>query len=411
MAQNKIIKYNKLELFLKSANKKDIPNLIFIHGEQYLLKQALNLISLFLLGETRDKFALETLEGGSVTMGGIIEQVSTFSFFLSRKVVLVKNIPLFQTSAKGGEIIFSQSELDHFMDFIDKGIPENHYLILTTNSADKRKKVFKAIGKRALIIDCQVAAGSRKADVDEQRAVFQAVARGILLKENKILDTKAFILLVELTGFDLELFARNLEKLIMFVGSNPNITNADVNAVISRDKTDPIFNLTNALMEKDGKKSIFYFNSLLNKGFHILQLLKSFENQIRKLILVKSCTLEISDHKPINIKQMNFNAFKLKVLPKIVEYDKVTKQAYQESEKYFKSKDSKKKSKQNDLLLAPNPKNAYPVFIIFQKAAKFSQIELSQALIFLSDVDYKMKTSSFEAKAALENFIINICGV
>ncbi|MCP4671920.1 MAG: DNA polymerase III subunit delta, partial [Desulfobacula sp.] len=259
MAQNKVIKYNKLELFLNSAGNSDIPNLIFIHGEQYLLKQALNLISSFLLGKEQDKFALETLEGGSVAMGEIMEQVSTFSFFLSRKIVVVKNIPLFQTSAKGGEIIFSQSELDHFMDFIEKGIPQNHYLILTTNSADKRKKVFKAISKTALIIDCKVATGSRKADVDEQRAVFQTVARKILSKENKVLDPKAFISLVELTGFNLELFSRNLEKLIIYAGSNPNITNADVNAVINRDKTDPVFNLTNALMEKDIKKTVFYF--------------------------------------------------------------------------------------------------------------------------------------------------------
>jgi len=409
MAQNKSIKHNKLELFLNSSNNTDIPNLIFIHGEQYLLKQALDLISSFLLGKDHDKFALETLEGGSVTMGEIIEQVSTFSFFLTRKIVLVKNIPLFQTRVKGGEIIFSQSEIDHFMEFIEKGIPENHFLILTADSVDKRKKVFKSISKTALIIDCQISTGSRKVDIDEQKAVFQVVASGILSKGNKILDPKAFIFLVELTGFDLELFSRNLEKLIIYTGARPNITHADVNAVISRDKTDPVFNLTNALMEKDAKKTIFYFNSLLTKGFHILQLLKALENQIRKLILVKSCTMEISHHKPFNLKQMNFNTFKLNTLPKIVEYDKATKLAYLESDNYFQSQDSKKKSKQNDLLLAPNPKNAYPVFKIFQKAENFSQIELSQALIFLSDVDYKMKSSSFEAKAALESFIINIC--
>jgi DNA polymerase-3 subunit delta len=215
--------------------------------------------------------------------------------------------------------------------------------------------------------------------------------------------------LVDLTGFDLELFARNLEKLIVYVGSNPNITNEDINAVISRDKTDPIFNLTNSLLEKNAAKSVFYFNSLLNKGFHILQLLKALENQIRKLILVKSCTLQINNNLPVNMKRMNFNAFKNSVLPKIVAYDKNTKQTYQESEEYFKNRDSKKKSTQNDLLLAPNPKNAYPVFIIFQKAENFSQIELSQALIFLSDVDYKMKSSSFEAATTLENFIVNIC--
>lgn len=208
MAQNKIIRYNQLDLFLRSANNQDFPNLIFIHGEQYLLKQAQDNISFFLLGQNDDKFALEILEGSSVTMGEIIEQTSTFSFFQSRKIILVKNIPLFQSHAKANEISFSQSELDHFMDFIEKGIPENHYLILTTTLVDKRKKIFKTIKNRGLIIDCHIATGSRKADIDEQRSVLQTIARKILSQVNKNLDPQAFIWLVDLTGFDLELFSR-----------------------------------------------------------------------------------------------------------------------------------------------------------------------------------------------------------
>jgi DNA polymerase III delta subunit len=414
MAQNKIIKYNKVEQFLSSIDNKDFSRLILIYGEQYLLKQAQELISSSLLGKnpykkSQDEFAVETLEGGSVTMGEIIEQISTFSFFQSKKIVLVKNIPLFQTKANSGETIFSQSELDHFIDFIKKGIPENHYLILTANSVDKRKKIFKAIKEKALIIDCQVAAGSRKADIDEQRAVFQNIAHKILSKVKKKLEPRAFILLVDLTGFDLELFARNLEKLIVYSGKSPLITHTDVNSVISRDKTDPVFDLTNALMGKDTKKTLFYFNSLLNKNFHILQLLKSMENQIRKLLLVKCCSQEINQNKTISIKRMNFNAFKQNYLPEIIEYDKMTKNNIKELNACFLNQDSKKNNKQNELLLAPNPGNAYPVFIIFQKSENFSLIELNQALIFLSDVDYRLKSSSFDAQTVLENFIINIC--
>jgi DNA polymerase III delta subunit len=409
MAQNQIIKHNKVEHFLSSADSKAFPNLIFIHGEQYLLKKALDSISLFLLGSNHDKFAMETLEGGFVTMGEIIEQVSTFSFSLSRKVILVKKIPLFQSKTKTNEIVFSQSELDHFMDFIEKGIPENHYLILTTNLVDKRKKIFKEIKNKALIIDCHVASGSRKADIDEQKAVLQTIARQVLSRAEKNLEPRAFTSLVDLTGFDLELFSRNLEKLIVYAGKNPIITNADVSKIISRDKTDPIFNLTNALMEKNTEKTLFYFNSLLNKGFHILQLLRSLENQIRKLILVKCCAQQISRSKTLGIKKMGFNAFKQSILPKVVEYDKKTKTDIKELNEAFLNHDSKKKSKQNELLLAPNPKNAYPVFQIFQKSENFSQKELNQALIFLSDVDYKLKSSSFDAKTTIENFIINIC--
>ncbi len=409
MTHNQIIKHNKVEHFLSSADTKAFPNLMLIHGEQYLLKQALDRISLFLLGSNHDKFAMEILEGGSVTMGEIIEQVSTFSFFLSRKVILVKNIPLFQSKTKPNEIVFSQQELDHFMDFIEKGIPEDHYLILTNNLVDKRKKIFKEIKEKALIIDCKVASGSRKADIDEQRAVFQTIARQVLSKAGKNLEPRAFISLVDLTGFDLELFSRNLEKLIVYAGKNPNITNADVNRVINRDKTDPIFNLTNALMEKNTENTLFYFNSLLNKGFHILQLLRSLENQVRKLILVKCCAQQIGRNKTLGIKKMGFNAFKQSILPKVVEYDKKTKTDIKELNESFLNHDSKKKSKQNELLLAPNPKNSYPVFQIFQKSENFSQKELNQALIFLSDTDYKMKSSSFDVKTALENFIIKIC--
>jgi len=414
MAQNKIIKYNKVEQFLSSVDNEDFSNLILIYGEQYLLKQAQELISSSLLGKNpykknQDKFAVETLEGGSVTMGEIIEQISTFSFFQSKKIVLVKNIPLFQTRAKSGETIFSQSELDHFIDFIKKGIPENHYLILTTNSVDKRKKIFKAIKEKALIIDCQVATGSRKADIDEQRIVFQNIAHKILSKAKKKLEPRAFLLLVDLTGFNLELFSRNLEKLIVYSGKNPLITNTDVNSVISRDKTDPVFDLTNALMAKDTNKAIFYFNSLLNKNFHILQLLKSLENQIRKLLLVKCCTQELNQKKNISIKRMNFNAFKQNILPEIIEYDKLTKENIEELNDCFSNHDSTKKNRQNELLVAPNPGNAYPVFIIFQKSENFSLKELNRALIFLSDVNYKLKSSSFDAKTTIENFIIKIC--
>ena len=414
MTQKKIIKYNILERFLNSVSINNLPNLIFIHGQQYLLKQSQDLISSYLLGQQSDKFALEILEGGAVSMGEIIEQVSTFSFFQSKKIVLVKNIPLFETRSKGSEIIFSQSEIVHFMVFIEKGIPENHYLILTTNNADKRKKVFKAIKEVALIIDCHISTGVRKVDLDEQRAVMQIIGRDTLSKVNKTLDPAAFVQLVELTGFDLELFSRNLEKLIVYAGTNQNITRANVDSVICRDKTDPIFNLTNALMEKDAKQALFYFNALLNKNFHILQLLKSLENQIRKLIMVKCCALELKHNQNIGqrktcIRQINFNVFKQSILPGIIDYDKGIKQNIQELDDCFADHDSKKKKEQNKLLLAPNPKSAYPVFLIFQKSENFSQDELNAALIFLSDVDYRAKSSSFDVKTALENFIINLC--
>jgi len=413
MAKNNV-KYNQLDSFLKAIQPEDIPGLILIFGDGYLLGHAFKTITSFLLGNDKNKqFALDTLEGGSVSMGDIIEQVSTFSFLVPKKIVAVKNAPLFQTQQGSHEIIFSPSDFDHLIDFIEKGIPLNHFLIFTATQIDKRKKIYKALADKGLMIDCSVATGVRKADIDEQRAALQSVADKILSKSEKILDTQAFHALVDLTGFDLGLFSQNIGKLIAYCGKNKIISIADVKSVIIRDKKDPIFNLTNAFIAKDVKSALFYLNSLFNEGFHPLQILKSFENQTRKLILVKCFTEQFyQNNTRINLKRINFNSFKQSVLPKIIDYDKQTKIDSEGQDDYLSMKSSKTKKKNPksiDLLLAPNPKNAYPVFQIFQKSENFSLNELNQALIFLSDLDYRLKSSSFDARTAIENFIINTC--
>ncbi|WP_299982864.1 DNA polymerase III subunit delta [Desulfobacula sp.] len=412
MAQNKNnVKHNKLDSFFNSLQEDDIPGSVLIYGEPYLVKQAFKTTSSFLVGNNNMQFALETLEGGSVSMGDVIEQVSTFSFLVSKKIVAVKNAPLFQTQQGSQYINFSQSDLDHLIDFIQKGIPLNHFLILTTTRIDKRKKIYKALADKGLIIDCSVPAGARKTDMDEQRTVLQSVAGQILSKSEKTIDNQAFHALVDLTGFNLDLLSQNLEKLIAFSGKNQAISIADVKAVVKRDKKDPIFNLTNAFMAKDIKNALFYLNSLFNEGFHPLQILKSFENQIRKLILVKCFTQQFyQKNKNTDLKKVNFNSFKQVVLPKIIAHDEQTKTAIEGQDEYLSRESTKKKKgKANDLFLAPNPQNAYPVFQVFQKSENFSLNELNQSLIFLSDLDYRLKSSSFDAKTAIENFIINTC--
>lgn len=411
MAANKhIINHHQLNDFLASVKEKDIPGLFLIFGESFLAKQAFKTLSLFLLGRDHAPFAIETLEGDSVSLGDIIEQVATFSFLVPKKIVKVKNIALFQPSAGSGDHTFSSADLDHFAQFIDTGIPDNHFLVMTAASVDKRKKIFKEIEARGIIIDCSVAQGVRKADLDEQRALLQTLAGQILAASQKTIDAQAFQALVELTGFNLDLFSQNLEKLMAYSGKNRSISLADVTSVIIRDKKDPIFNLTNAVMEKDVKKSLFFLNSLFNEGFHPLQILKSFENLIRKLILVKCFTTEFFRANKTSLKQINFNAFTQSVLPKIIHHDGVTKMALDEQDNDLNRETTKKKkSPAPDLFLAPNPKNPYPVFQVFQKSENFSLADLNQAFIFLGDLDYKLKSSSFDARTKIESFIINIC--
>lgn len=411
---NLTIKHNRLEKYLTSIDlnnniSESIANLIFIYGEKFLIRHCLDLVSSIFSDRQENKncFAFETLEGSTASMGEIIEQVTTFSFFQAGKVIIVKNIPLFRTGSSTDDICFSDSELDHFEGLLEKGIPENHFLILTADLADKRKKLFKTISTKGLIVDCQVPKGQRKTDLDEQKDVLRTVLSKVLSKSGKRIDSQAFETLHEMTGFNIDLFSSNLEKLIDYAGRTDLITADHVNKIISRDREEPVFNFTSSFMEKNLSQTLFYLNTLLDQGYHLLQILKAFENQVRKLILFKA--FQTSKKNLPNTRSITFNMFKQTILPDMIEQDRELNQEIETAQRYFSQQDSKKKNKQSDLLLAPNPNNPYPMYKLFLNAGNFSREELNQTLIFLAGIDYKIKSSSFDAKTVIENHIINIC--
>ena len=402
------IKHNQFESYLNSQDRETLPNIFLLYGENYLCKNVFKSLTSFILGDSNKAFSLETLDGLTTPMGDIIEQVSTFSFLESKKIVGVKDAPLFYSTSQHS---YSKAEIEALLQLVKNGIPADHCLIMTCRSADKRKALFKAFDASGTIIDCSVSQGSRKADIDVQKDILRQIATKIISTSDKILDDNAFVRLVDLTGFNLDTFSQNIDKLISYTGKHQHITLNDVNAIIKRDKKDPIYNLTNALMEKDSKNALFFANSLFTEGFHPLQILKAFENQVRKLILVKCFVIQARAEKGIpGVVGMNFNTFKQQWIPVIVSQDKALKRQLEEQENQLNpEKPDKKMTKSNDLFLAPNPKYAYPVFQVFLKSEKFSLMELINALNFLSDLDFRLKSSSLEAETVIDYFIITLC--
>ncbi len=403
-------KYSNFDQQFTADENTDLPSVFLIYGEDYLVKQVLKSLCDRLLGEDAKQFSIDRLDGGTTSMGDIIEQVSTLSFLVPKKIIIVDHAPLFQGGQKSSDISYTSSELTHLADVISKGIADSHYLIFTTANTDKRKKIFKAFTKNGCTIDCSVPQGSRKADLDEQQKVLLNVTGQILNKTGKSIDRQTFVQLADLTGFNIDILVQNIHKLIAYTGKRKKIESTDLTAVIQRDKKDPIFNLTNALMNKDVKQSVFFLTSLLHEGYHPLQILKSIENQIRKLLLVKICASVLSRDRKIAFKAMSYNSFRQKVMPEVAQYDLKTK-AVVEEENQARNDQEKSGKKQNltDLLLAPNPKNAYPVFQLFQKSDNFSMHELQDLLIYLSDLDFRLKSSSFDVNTMIEQLLINIC--
>ena len=328
--------------------------------------------------------------------------------WLDKVIKFCKENSLFIPSEKDNVDILQQA--------IDKGFPKRNHLIITTDVVDKRRKLFKIIKKIGMIIDCSVPKGDRRADKIEQEAVLSERMEVLLGRYEKTMDKGAYRTMYEMTGFDIGTFSDNLEKLISYVGDRKRITAEDVAFVLKRTKKDPIYELTNAIADRDIDKSLFFLNSLLMENFHPLQILASMTNQIRKLLVIKD--FAESPHAKSWYPEMQFAQFKNNVMTSVLSYNEELLDQIEDWDDMFsedmdgdtqrkkKKRETKKRKPVTDLEIPDNP---YPVFKMLIKSEKFTKSELIDDIEHLSQADFRLKYTKQRPKIILEEAILWIC--
>lgn len=301
-----------------------------------------------------------------------------------------------------------------------KGFPRGNHLIITTDLVDKRRSLYKIIRQEGVIIDCSVPKGDRRADKMAQENALIERRDAILERFDKTIDQDAYRAVCEMTGFDLRTFSQNLEKLASYVGDRKEISVDDVGSVLERTKKDPIYELTNAVSDRNVKGALFYLKSLLAAEFHPLQILAAITNQTRKLLLLKGFveSSQISKRHA----GAGYGYFKNHIMPAIQAHDRelldqieswesmLSKDTETEGKSGTK-KEAKKKSKLvTDLMIAKNPNNPYPVYILIQKSDKYTTAELMDAFECLRRADMRLKSTGQRPKLILEEAILKICG-
>jgi len=284
--------------------------------------------------------------------------------------------------------------------------------------------------EKGLAVDCSVPKGENWADRQVQGAVLAEQAKGILAPFGKTLDKAAFQKLVEITGFDLRMFAGNLEKLVQVVGDRKTIAVEDVESALPRTRQDPVFELTNAVTDRNVDAALFYLKALLTRGFFPLQIIAAIINQMRKVLIAKDF-LEGPAGKFWR-SGLTYDQFKKQfsqsILPALQAHDAMliarigewetrlrsaTESDRPPDKKKKKSAPAEKKSTQpaTDLLLAKLPASPYPLYLLMQKSDRFSSSELIQAIIGLDQANLSLKSSGLKPELVLEKMILNICGL
>jgi DNA polymerase-3 subunit delta len=283
---------------------------------------------------------------------------------------------LLQTAASGKETGIAE----RYISAIEKGLPPAHVVILTVEEADRRMKLFAAIKKHGLVVDCAVAAGSGAAAQSEQKDILRQLAQKTLAGFGKKIETSALDLFFERVGFHPVAVVMESEKLAFFVGERQTVTGADIEQMVARNREDALYELTDAFGKRQTGRTMTILNRLQDSGTHGLAILATMRNYLRRLLLIRSFQ---SRPNPRWHSGMNARQFQNDYLPVLKESG--------EWPELFKG-------------------HPYALFMSFTTAAGFSGATLRNWLGLLLAAEYRLKGSPLPPRLVLEDLFLTMLG-
>ena len=246
--------------------KGEIAPLYYFHGDEpYLIERGVKrLMGLTVPPDSRD-FNLDIFYGKECRGDEIATAAQTLPMFAERRVVLVRRSSELPAPA-----------LDKLTEYVADPSPTT-CLIFEGEKIDQRKKFFLEIRKKGMLVEFKRLYENQLAPfIREEAAVY-----------GKKVEPAALEMLVYLVGNNLQELAAEMEKVATFIGNRDTVKVADIREIVSDTKVDTVFELANALGEKETGKALRSLNTILRDGEAPLMVLAMLTRHFRQLWRVK----------------------------------------------------------------------------------------------------------------------------
>jgi DNA polymerase-3 subunit delta len=256
----------KPEEFEKEIREGDIGPLYYVYGDEpYLVERGVKRLLARAVSPDFREFNLTVFYGGEAKGEEIAEVAQTLPMFAERRVVLVK---------KSGAL--TAAALDLLSGYLQDPVPST-CLIFQGEKIDQRKKFFVDLKKNGTLVEY-------KRPYENQLGPFireEAAAHG------KRMELAATEMLSYFVGSNLQDLASQVEKVAMYVGERETIRVDDIKAVACDTKVDSVFDLANALGEKNLGRALRTLQTLLRDGEAPLMVLAMVTRHYRQLWRVR----------------------------------------------------------------------------------------------------------------------------
>lgn len=260
-------------------NDKIGPVVALFGREQYLAQWAADQIIAKYINPACKEMDLSILEIEKISLDTIKESCETFTMMSPKRVVLIKEFPLLEgTKMKA----FSEEQEGQLSDYI-KQIPDGCIVILIANSADKRKKIYKAIHENGQTYEFDtLSEKDLRSFIEKRFRASKKIVKPSVIHQF-IQNSGYFHKEAEYTLYNLE---NDIKKMIAY-SEGEEILLSDVLATVSGNLETSVFAMLDAISIGRKNEAYLLLNSLLTSGENLYMILSLIASQFEIILEVK----------------------------------------------------------------------------------------------------------------------------
>ncbi len=243
---------------------------LFIGPEEFLIDDCLKRIVDEVVDPDTKDFNFDVFYGNEIDGGRIIDTVNAYPMLSDARLVIVKD---FQKLPASG--------LDLLAKYLEKPVSSTK-LVLTGAKIDLRNKAFSKIKSKSTCIEF-------KPLYDNEVPTWM---QGYLKERNLLISHEASILIQARVGNSLRALVNELDKIILNLEGKTKIEEADVQKVVGISRNFSVFNLNDAIGNKDLNKSLTILNLMLESGESATGIVAMITRHFVNLLKVKSAVAQ-----------------------------------------------------------------------------------------------------------------------
>ncbi len=219
------------------------------------------------LGGALEDFNLDRFDAGDpLDLHRVVQAARTLPMMGPRRLVWIRNAgPLSEQKA---------DELQPLLEYLETPDPSTTLVVQTSSRVKKSTVLYKRMDKHGVVAEF----------VTPRERELPGWLQDRAKKQGRLLRPDAAALLVEALGRDLAALDTALERLTLFVAGDAPLELQHVEETVARTRTRTVWELVDAIVERDVSGTLARAHLLLGQGEHPLRLLALVARQFRQLL-------------------------------------------------------------------------------------------------------------------------------